>query len=114
MHDRLTTLARLAFGNRAAQAYLALVAVAAVYVAIDTAFVHHEDASFAGIWLFLLAAPTIFGFMAVGTLLGDTVAESAAFLYPALALSVLIQALALGLFVRMLTGGQRAARPHGA
>ncbi|MEU0375098.1 hypothetical protein ABZ070_33930 [Streptomyces sp. NPDC006283] len=114
MPARLTTLVRLAFGNRAAQGYLALVAVAAVYVAVDTLFVHHEDASFAGIWLFLLTAPTIFGFMAVGTLIGDTVTESAAFLYPALVLSVLIQAMALGLFVRLLTGGQRAARPHKA
>lgn len=114
MHVRLTTLARLTFGNRPAQVYLALVAVAAVYVAVDTAFVHHEDASFAGIWLFLLAAPTIFGFMAFGTYAGDSFAESAAFLYPALVLSVLLQALALGLFTRLMTGQGRAARPHGA
>lgn len=114
MHARLTALARLTFGNRPAQVYLALVAVTALYVAIDTAFVHHEDASFAGIWLLLLAAPTIFGFMVLGTLVGDSFAESAAFLYPALVVSVLLQSLALGLFTRLLTGHGHTARPHGA
>ncbi|MEW2632897.1 hypothetical protein AB0903_14890 [Streptomyces sp. NPDC048389] len=97
MNAQLTTLARLTFGNRPARIYLALIAVAAVYVAIDTTFVHHEDASLAGLWLLLLAAPTIFGFMVLGTLFGDSFAQSAAFLYPALVVSVLLQALALGL-----------------
>ncbi|MFF3290500.1 SCO4225 family membrane protein [Streptomyces sp. NPDC003023] len=111
---RLTALARLTFGNRPAQVHPGLVVVAAVHIAIDTAFVHHEDAWFAGVWLLLSAAPTIFGFMAVGMLLGGAFAESAAFLHPARVLSVLLQALALWLFTRLLTGQGRAARPRGA
>lgn len=114
MRARLTALARLTFGNRPAQVYLALVAATAVFVAIDTTFVHREDASLAGVWLLLLAAPTIFGFMILGTLFGDSFAESAAFLYPALVVSVLLQALALGLFTRLLTGHGHGARPHRA
>ncbi|MBT2367340.1 hypothetical protein J7E88_19015 [Streptomyces sp. ISL-10] len=114
MHARLTSLARLTFGNPASRIYLALVAAAALFVAVDTLFVHHEDASMAGIWLFLLTAPTIFALMALGTLFGEGVAESAAFLYPALVLAVLVQACALGLFVRLLGGGPHTAHPHGA
>ena len=52
--------------------------------------------------------------MALGALFGEGVAESAAFLYPSLALAVLIQACALGLFVRLLKGQPRPAHPHGA
>ncbi|GGW36826.1 SCO4225 family membrane protein [Streptomyces xantholiticus] len=52
--------------------------------------------------------------MAFGAFAGDSFAQSAAFLYPALVLSVLLQALALGLFTRLLTRQGRAARPHGA
>ncbi|WP_246574054.1 SCO4225 family membrane protein [Streptomyces genisteinicus] len=117
MNARLTALARLTFGNLASRIYLGLVAAAAVFVAVDTAFVHHDDASMAGIWLFLLAAPSIFGLMALGTLFGEGVAESAAFLYPALVAAVLIQACALGMFVRLLGDTGRpahTARPHGA
>ncbi|MFI2368130.1 SCO4225 family membrane protein [Streptomyces sp. NPDC018833] len=114
MHARLTSLARLTFGNPASRIYLALVVAAALFVAVDTLFVHHEDASMAGIWLFLLTAPTIFALMALGTLFGEGVAESAGFLYPALVLAVLVQACALGLFVRLLGGGPHTAHPHGA
>ncbi|MEV4331287.1 hypothetical protein AB0K02_12230 [Streptomyces sp. NPDC049597] len=114
MHARLTSLARLTFGDLASRIYLALVAAAALFVAVDTLFVHHEDASMAGIWLFLLTAPTIFALMALGSLFGEGVVESAAFLYPALVVAALVQAWALGLFVRLLRGGPQAARPHGA
>ncbi|WP_406002279.1 SCO4225 family membrane protein [Streptomyces sp. NBC_00829] len=112
--QRLGATARLAFGNRASQVYLALVAVATVYVTVDTVFVHHEDASLAGVWLFLLASPTMFGFLMAARLFGDAVAGSAWFLYPALVASVLIQSLALGLFVRLLRGRPHAAHPQGA
>ncbi|WP_046506556.1 SCO4225 family membrane protein [Streptomyces odonnellii] len=110
----LTTLVRLTFGNRASQAYLALVAATAVFVAVDTLLVHHQDASFAGVWLFFLAAPTVFVFFIGGELLGTTVADSAAFVYPALVLSVLIQAAALGAFVRLMRGGPRPSHPREA
>lgn len=56
--------ARLVYGNRASRIYLAVVAATAVFVAVDTLFVHHDDASFAGVWLFFLAAPTVFLFFA--------------------------------------------------
>ncbi|MFF1422397.1 SCO4225 family membrane protein [Streptomyces sp. NPDC058280] len=111
---RLTALARLTFGNRASQIYLGLVAAVTVFVAADTLFVHHEDASFAGVWLFFLAAPAIFAFFMGGGLLGDAVAESAGFLYPALVLSVLLQSAALGGFVRLLRDRPRTAGPREA
>ncbi|MFI6080732.1 SCO4225 family membrane protein [Streptomyces sp. NPDC051217] len=117
---RLNALARLAqgparliYGNRASQIYLAVVAATAVLVAVDTLFVHHDDASFAGVWLFLLAAPTVFLFFAGGSLIGESFASSSAFGYVALIASVLIQAAALGAFVRVLsdkTGHARAPR----
>nr|WSZ94566.1 hypothetical protein OH820_01935 [Streptomyces sp. NBC_00857] len=114
--ERLTghALARLAFGNRASQVYLGLVAATAMLVAADTLFVQHEDASFAGVWLFFLAAPSIFAFFMGGGLLGDAVAGSAPFLYLALVLSVLIQSTALGAFVRLLRNQPRASHPRQA
>ncbi|WP_329391320.1 SCO4225 family membrane protein [Streptomyces sp. NBC_01716] len=117
---RLNALARLAqgparliYGNRASQIYLAVVAATAVFVAVDTLFVHHDDASLAGVWLFFLAAPTVFLFFAGGSLIGESFASSSAFGYVALIASVLIQAAALGAFVRVLsdrTGQARAPR----
>ncbi|MFF2523115.1 SCO4225 family membrane protein [Streptomyces liangshanensis] len=111
---RLTALARLTFGNRASQVYLGLVAATTVFVAVDTLFVHHQDASFAGIWLFFLAAPTVFLFFVGGGVLGDGVAGSAAYLYAALVLSVLVQSAALGAFVRLLRDRPRPAHPREA
>ncbi|MEU8888548.1 hypothetical protein [Streptomyces sp. NPDC048442] len=101
--------AQLTFRNPASLAYLALVTVAALFVTVDMLFVTHDDASLAGVWLFLLSAPTVFLFLIGGDLLASSVADSAAFLYPALVLSVLIQAYALGLLVRLLRGERRTA-----
>ncbi|MFE3830938.1 SCO4225 family membrane protein [Streptomyces sp. NPDC059092] len=100
--ERLTGLARLAFKNRASQVYLALVAAATVFVTVDTLFVHHADASIAGVWLFFLAAPTVFLFLIGGGAIGEGFVASAGFLYPALVVSVLVQAVAIGPFVRLL------------
>ncbi|MEU2263966.1 hypothetical protein ABZ557_27680 [Streptomyces sp. NPDC019645] len=111
---RLPGLVRTAVAGPASLAYLGVVVATAVFVAVDTLFVHHEDASLAGVWLFLLAAPTVFLFLIAGSLLGDGVAGSAWFLYPSLVVSVLVQAVALGLFVRLLRAEGHAARPHGA
>ncbi|MFJ2213795.1 SCO4225 family membrane protein [Streptomyces sp. NPDC101062] len=110
--ERLTELARLAFKNRASQVYLALVAAATVFVTVDTLFVHHEDASFAGVWLFSLAAPTVFVFLIGGGALGEGFASSAGFLYPALIVSVLVQAVAIGAFVRLLRHRPTTATGH--
>ncbi|MFI1393778.1 SCO4225 family membrane protein [Streptomyces sp. NPDC020681] len=112
--ERLGALTRLTFGSRVSQVYLALVAVAAVYVAVDAIFVHHEDASFAGVWLFALTAPTVFVFLLLGDLFGDAVSGASWFVYTALVLSVLIQSAALGWFGRLLRGRPRSAHPQGA
>ncbi|WP_066951475.1 SCO4225 family membrane protein [Streptomyces lushanensis] len=108
----LTALARLTFGNRVSQIYLGLVAAAAVYAAVDTLFMAHPDASFAGVWVFFLAAPTVFALFLGAELVGGTFADSAAFVYPALVLSVLIQAAALGGFVRLLRDPRRPSHPR--
>ncbi|MEV7867507.1 hypothetical protein AB0P17_15705 [Streptomyces sp. NPDC088124] len=109
---RLTGLARLAYGNRASQVYLALVAAAALFVTVDTLFVHHDDASFAGTWLFFLAAPTVFVFLIGGGMIGEGLAASSGFLYPALVLSVLIQSIAIGAFVRLLLHRSATGTAH--
>ncbi|MET7344521.1 SCO4225 family membrane protein [Streptomyces sp. NPDC087866] len=113
----IRTLARLTFGNVASLLYLGAVAVAAVFVTVDTLFVTHEDASFAGVWLFLMAAPTVFLFLLGGSLAGAESFGPAWFMYLALTVSVLVQSLALGWFVRLVRGGARrthAAHPQGA
>ncbi|MFE3600374.1 SCO4225 family membrane protein [Streptomyces sp. NPDC059142] len=110
--ERLTGLARLAFKNRASQVYLALVAAVTVFVTVDTLFVHHDDASLAGVWLFALAAPTVFVFLIGGGAVGADFAASAGFLYPALIVSVLVQAVAIGAFVRLLRHRPGPATGH--
>ncbi|WP_393054594.1 SCO4225 family membrane protein [Streptomyces sp. LN549] len=110
-------LARLTFGNAASLIYLGVVAATTVFVAVDTLFVSHDDASFAGVWLFLLAAPTVFVFFVGSTMLGAETAGPAWFVHLALVVSVLVQSLALGWFVRLMRGGRgraRQARPQGA
>ncbi|TXS01659.1 hypothetical protein EAO73_24495 [Streptomyces sp. col6] len=114
----IRTLARLTFGNAASLLYLGAVAVAAVFVTVDTLFVTHDDASFAGVWLFLMAAPTVFLFLLGGSLAGAESFGPAWFMYLALTVSVLVQSLALGWFVRLVVrGGARrtgSAHPQGA
>ncbi|MER5279957.1 hypothetical protein ABT025_30050 [Streptomyces sp. NPDC002809] len=110
-------LARLTFGNAASLIYLGVVAATTVLVTVDTLFVSHEDASFAGVWLFFLAAPTVFAFFVGSALLGAETAGPAWFVHVALVASVLVQSLALGWFVRLMRGGRgrtRQARPQGA
>ena len=48
---------RFLTGTWASRIYLLLVLAATVYLLVDTAFVEHEDASFAGLWLLLLTSP---------------------------------------------------------
>ncbi|MFI5804763.1 SCO4225 family membrane protein [Streptomyces sp. NPDC051561] len=107
---RLHDLAQLTYRNPASRVYLTLVTVAALFVTVDMLLITHDDASLAGVWLFLLAAPTVFVFLIGGHLLAVGVADSAAYLYPALVLSVLIQSYALGALVHLLGGGRAAAR----
>lgn len=102
----LRPLVRLTFKNPASISYLGLVILTVGFVAVDTLFVHHEDASFAGVWLLFLAAPTIFVFFTGGDAFGAGVSETSWFLYIALTVSVLIQSFALGLFLRLLSGAR--------
>ncbi|MFJ6432779.1 SCO4225 family membrane protein [Streptomyces sp. NPDC091416] len=110
--QHVRALARLTFGNVASLVYLGVVAATAVFVAVDTLFVAHEDASFAGVWLFFLAAPTVFVFFVGSAMLGAETAAPTWLFCLALVVSVLVQSLALGWFVRLLRGGRGRAR-HG-
>ncbi|MER6101650.1 hypothetical protein ABT115_04705 [Streptomyces sp. NPDC001832] len=115
-HQHLRALMRLTFGNFASLIYLGLVLAAAVFVTVDTLFVAHEDASFAGVWLFFLAAPTVFVFFIGSSLWGAEAAGPAWSVYLALAMSVLLQSFALGWFLRLIRDGgrTRTAHPRGA
>ncbi|MFJ6850801.1 SCO4225 family membrane protein [Streptomyces sp. NPDC091271] len=113
---RLRTLARLTFGNTASRVYLGLVLAAAVFVAVDTLLVSHDDASFAGVWVFFLAAPTVFVFLLGSSMAGPDTGGPAWFTYLALVVSVLVQACALGWFSQLLLRGPRrggSAHPQG-
>ncbi|MFC9941800.1 SCO4225 family membrane protein [Streptomyces pratensis] len=110
--QQLRTLVRLTCGNTASRIYLGLVAAVAVLVAVDTLFVSHDDASFAGVWLFFLAAPTVFVFLIGGSSFGSDTGGPAWFLYLALVVSVLAQACALGWFSRLVRGPRRSRSAH--
>ncbi|WP_019547529.1 SCO4225 family membrane protein [Streptomyces sulphureus] len=45
------------WANPAGLAYLALVAAAALFAAVDAVWVPHADASFAGVWVLFATAP---------------------------------------------------------
>ncbi|MFD9425566.1 MULTISPECIES: SCO4225 family membrane protein [unclassified Streptomyces] len=111
-HPHLRTLVRLTFGNAVSLCYLGLVLAATVLVTVDTLFVTHEDASFSGVWLFLLAAPTVFVFFVGSSLAGADAGGPTWFLCLALVVSVLVQSLALGWFARLVRRGGRAGSPH--
>ncbi|WP_133910796.1 SCO4225 family membrane protein [Streptomyces sp. NBC_00582] len=49
----------------AALGYLLLVGVLTAWVAVDTLFISHADASLAGMWLFFATAPTSLLFLVV-------------------------------------------------
>ncbi len=51
--------------NPAALGYLAVVVAVALWVGVDTLLVEHADASFAGVWLFVVTAPTSFLFLSL-------------------------------------------------
>lgn len=115
--QHVRALARLTFGNAASLVYLGVVVATTVFVAVDTLFVFHEDASFAGVWLFFLAAPTVFVFLLGSSMLGAETLGPDWFVYLALVVSVLVQSLALGWFARVLRGSRgraRQARPRNA
>ncbi|MEV6652503.1 hypothetical protein [Streptomyces sp. NPDC051219] len=110
---RLRGLARLTFGNPASLAYLALVAAVTLLVAFDLLFVTHEDASFSGVLVIFMAVPTIFGFFIAQDALWGLETAPEWFFYFAMVASVLLQSLALGLLLRLLSGRARPAHPQG-
>ncbi|MFD7971196.1 SCO4225 family membrane protein [Streptomyces clavifer] len=91
--------------NPAALGYLAVVAAVGVWVGLDMLLVERVDASFAGVWLFIVTAPTSFLFVTLPSEL----------LLVGIAVGAVAQALALGAAYRSARG--RAARrtsPAGA
>ncbi|MFJ6613856.1 SCO4225 family membrane protein [Streptomyces sp. NPDC091289] len=114
-HPHLNAVVRLTFRNPASLIYLGLVLAATLFVTVDTLFVTHEDASFSGVWLFLLAAPTVFLFFFGSSLAGAEAGGPAWFLVLGLVVSVLVQSLALGWFVRLVrrAGSAGSAHPQG-
>ncbi|WP_203186364.1 SCO4225 family membrane protein [Streptomyces pratensis] len=72
--------------NPAALAYLAIVAAVGVWVGLDALLVEHADASLAGVWLFIVTAPTsmLFAFL------------PGALPFAGIAVGAVVQALALG------------------
>ncbi len=114
-NQRVRTAARLTFGNPASLICLGPVLAVAAFVAVDTLFVHHADASLAGVRLFFLAAPTVFVFLIGGSMAGADAGVPAWLRLPALMVSVLVQAFALGWFTRLVRRGgtSRCAHPQG-
>ncbi|MFF8973905.1 SCO4225 family membrane protein [Streptomyces sp. NPDC014995] len=115
---RLPGPARLAFANPASLVYLALVATATAFLAWDQLFVTHEDASFAGVYLLVLASPTFFLLDGAGrALLGSGADAPGWFVLTALVLSVLVQSALIGALHRRLRrspGGEHGKRLQGA
>ncbi|MFH8751644.1 SCO4225 family membrane protein [Streptomyces rimosus] len=101
---RLRGLARLTFGNPVSRIYLALVVAAVLFALVDLVFVEHQDASFAGIWAVLLAAPTIFPLWFAGDALWSQTGSPSWYLVLTLVVAALVNALLLGLVHRGLRG----------
>ncbi|MEV7872557.1 hypothetical protein AB0P17_42095 [Streptomyces sp. NPDC088124] len=80
--------------NPAALAYLALVTAVGLWIAVDTLFIEHADASLAGVWAFFVTAPT--------SLLFVTVPDPLAWF--GIPFGAVVQAVALGALYRWVTG----------
>lgn len=96
------TVLRLIFGNWFSRAYLLLVAGVGVFVAISLATYDGSDANLVGVWLFFVTAP----WSLLGITLVDTGFEQVA-LVGGTILGALINALLIGLVVRLLRRGGR-------
>lgn len=89
--------------NWVSRGYLLVFAAVLVWVAVDTLFVSHPDASFAGVWPFFLAAPTSLLVLALPDL-------DAWALLVSLAVAAFVNAMLLGLLVRALTSSSHGGR----
>ncbi|MBP0459864.1 SCO4225 family membrane protein [Streptomyces montanisoli] len=101
-----------AVDNWFSRCYLIVMAAVLVWVAIDTLFVPHADASMAGVWPFFLTAPTSLLLLAVPGLDGWG-------LLAGMAVAAVVNATLLGLLVRALApsgrgnGSGAGLRPSG-
>ncbi|MEW1720970.1 hypothetical protein [Streptomyces sp. NPDC093109] len=95
--------------NPVALGYLAIVLAVCAWVAVDAIFVDHSgDASFAGLWIGVVTAPTSFFISSPIALLGPVLPPSLAFLNVVLLLiaipvSALVQGFGLGALYRWFT-----------
>ena len=91
--------------NPAALGYLAVVTGVLAWVAVDGLFVEHQDASFAGVWAFVVTAPTSWIFLALPGPLP----------WVGVVVGALFQAAVIGSAYRRLTGRlHHRTRPSGA
>ncbi|MFD7922091.1 SCO4225 family membrane protein [Streptomyces sp. NPDC059740] len=79
--------------NPVALGYLTVVAAVVVWVGIDLLFVDHQDASFSGVWAFLVTAPTSLLFVMLPGLLA----------WVGVVVGALVQAAVLGVVYRWFT-----------
>ncbi|MFH8774078.1 MULTISPECIES: SCO4225 family membrane protein [unclassified Streptomyces] len=101
----LTAKVRHYLLNPAALGYLAMVVGVLAYVEVDAHFVEHQDASFAGLLLFVVTAPTSWLFLMLPEPLPAT----------GIVVGALFQAAVLGVAYRKLSGRPRhRTRPSGA
>ncbi|MFG3550307.1 SCO4225 family membrane protein [Streptomyces sp. NPDC047725] len=106
----IRALARLAVANRASGVYLTLVGGAVAVAAAQPLFAPDADASFIWVWPALFTFPA-FGFVAW---LGESAWGAAAptwFFVTGIAVSALLQSLALGATLRALRGRRRRQVP---
>ncbi|MET8975269.1 hypothetical protein ABZX85_06565 [Streptomyces sp. NPDC004539] len=96
--SQLTARLRSNLVNPAALGYLALVLAVLGWVAVDTLFVEHQDASFAGVWAFVVTAPVSWIFLLLPQPL------------PAVGIAVgaVVQAAVIGAVYRAATRGRGA------
>ncbi|MBU6532967.1 SCO4225 family membrane protein [Streptomyces sp. NPDC057245] len=109
--SRIRTLTRLTVANRVSAAYLALVGGAMVIAVAQPLFATGPDASLAWVWPALFTFPT-FGFVAWLGEAGWGGDAPTWFFVGGIALSALVQSLALGAVWQSLRGrrGQRGER----
>ncbi|MET9774690.1 hypothetical protein ABZ023_10565 [Streptomyces sp. NPDC006367] len=106
----IRTLTRLALTNRASAVYLALVGAAVLVAVADTLFGSGPDASLIWVWPALATFPA-FGFVVWLGEAGWGGDAPAWFLVGGIALSALVQSLALGAMLEALRGRRRHHAP---
>ncbi|MDK1474733.1 hypothetical protein QNO07_15100 [Streptomyces sp. 549] len=86
--------------NPVSLGYLALAGAAVLFAAGDALLGSHEDASMAGVWVMLVAAPTVFVLLFTENLFWEAGEGPTWFLLLVIAVSALIQAVLLGACLR--------------